>query len=409
MAATFRKPVDDDIDWQQRLINYSSNRDAGKSEYQRAMEKYRAQNAMGDTTGAANSKRWADQVDTAIGGIGSDRKSQINDNTNTLGQKVNAQPFEFKNTRGPYQFDAASNQAYQAALRQAQSNVKTAAGNTAAEMNKRGIMDSTITTDRVGQQAQNEYGRVSDTLLPKIMEQDYMQYMDAVNNDYRQQLANYQAQQDQIGNMSSYIGTLNGMEQQDFQNANQTKRDNWNAYLDSVGITQNLGTGPKSDWSLLGGMNGLPTFNREQFKYGQDQDSIANARADRGEAREERQLNATLSNMSSDNARAAAAEARASGNQQLGALFEVWDRTGVAPEGIPGVPAGTPLVGKPSSGGESGKIDPKLSADNFNEIYEDLNSKGITKQKAIALMQANRDNLTDADYKKGMDYINDNF
>lgn len=39
----------------------------------------------------------------------------------------------------------------------------------------------------------------------------------------------------------------------------QSRVDNWNAYMQSVGLTGNLGSGAKADWSLLGGTDGEPT------------------------------------------------------------------------------------------------------------------------------------------------------
>lgn len=53
--------------------------------------------------------------------------------------------------------------------------------------------------------------------------------------------------------------TLSG-QNQDFNQARQTKIDNWNAYMDSVGLTGNLGSGAKADWSLLGTTGGEPTM-----------------------------------------------------------------------------------------------------------------------------------------------------
>lgn len=229
MAVNYKKPVDDNVPWDQRLANYASNTDAGKSEYQRALEVYRGKSAAGDTEGANAAKTWSDQVNTAIGGIGnniaSNRTDQLNKTTDSIGQKVNSTPFEFKQTTAPFQYNADSDPAYQAALRQAQRNTQTAAGNTAAAMNSRGIMDSTITADRTGQQAQQEYGRVSDTILPQLMQQAYTKYQDQNNNDYRNQLANYQSGQDQLKNLTGYAGTLSNQNQQDFTNNLATNQD----------------------------------------------------------------------------------------------------------------------------------------------------------------------------------------
>lgn len=335
-------------DWQARLLDYSKDQTAGKSEYERALQVYRGKTAMGDTEGAQRAKTWSDQVNTAIGGIGNSRPAQINNTLDTIGQKVNAKPFEFKQTVAPYNpANIQNDPAYQAALREAQRNTQTAAGNTAAAMNARGIMDSTITTDRVGQQAQQQYGHVSDTILPQLMQQAYARYQDEVNNDYRTQVANYGAGQDQLSNLSKYAGTLNGQEQQDFTNNLANKNANLNALQTAAQITGQVPVnGPKDDWRLLfQGENATqfnPTLQGQQYADNKVQQGIENTRADK-------QLNATLSNMSSDNARANASEARQAGNQQLANLYDIWDRTGVAPAGIPGVTAGAKLKGKEST------------------------------------------------------------
>lgn len=64
-------------------------------------------------------------------------------------------------------------------------------------------------------------------------------------------------------------------------------------------------------------------------------------------------------------------------------------------------------------------IDAKTSTQNYNDLYDDLQSdqlgelakqKGMTpKQMARQLLEANSDFLTDSDYKKLNDYINDTF
>ncbi|MEC0231187.1 hypothetical protein [Paenibacillus alba] len=353
MAVTYKKPIDDDVPWEQRLANYSGNKDAGMNEYQRALEVYRGKSAAGDTEGANAAKKWSDQVNTAIGGIGNNRTAQINNTTDNIGQRVNAKPFEFKQTAAPFQYNAQSDPAYQAALREAQANASTAAGNISADLNKRGIMDSTVNTNLSNQAAQREYTHVSNDLLPQLMQQAYGRYQDQNNNDYRNQLANYQAGQDQIGNLTKYAGTLNGLNQQEADNeqrskdnayrdntlAETQKQNNYDAYLKSVGITGDLGTGPKNDYMLLGDKSGNPSFAGQQYADNKVQQEFENKMKTQLQG-------ANIANMSADNARGWAAESRAAGNQQLGQLFDVWDRTGVAPAGIPGVQAGTRLQAK---------------------------------------------------------------
>lgn len=91
-------------------------------------------------------------------------------------------------------------------------------------------------------------------------------------------------------------------------------------------------------------------LDTEKFNYGKEQDAIQNTAQYSGMYNDQPTMQkimqeATLKNMNSDNVRAAASEARQVGKDVLGNLFDVWDRTGEAPSGIPGVPQGTRLAG----------------------------------------------------------------
>lgn len=132
-----------------------------------------------------------------------------------------------------------------------------------------------------------------------------------------------------------------------------------------------------------------------------------------------KQIAASIANSNASNARAAAADARAAGNQQLSNLYSIWDRTGRAPAGIPGVTEGTPLAARPSSTGNVPKVDAKSSADLYDGLLEDFNSSELatkakelglsTKETARKLVESNKNELTDADYKKLRELINEIF
>jgi hypothetical protein len=424
MAVTYKKAVDDNVDWQQRLANYAGNKDAGLSEYQRALEVYRGKSAAGDTAGADAAKKWSDQVNTAIGGIGNNRGAQASNALDTVGQKVNAQPFQFKQNAAPFQYNAQADPSYQAALRQAQAGAQTATNNAMVRLGARGIGNSSVAVDRANQIQQKAIGNVNDTILPQLMQQAYGRYQDEVNNDYRNQLANYQASQDQIGNLSKYAGTLSDLDQRDLDNQfrgsqaeEQQKQSNWNAYLQSVGLTGDLGTGPKSDYSLLGGNSGNRSLAGQEFDqsravqdagltgiYNGNPTMQKNAQdfsqwADRQQLGISRQ-NANNSGTSTSNA---------ASNARINQLMDAWDRTGVAPAGLEsmGVQAGTPLREKSTS--TASKVDAKESANNYSIIVGDLSSDGVTKDQAMALAQANSSSLSDSDYRKLLDYINKSF
>lgn len=96
---------------------------------------------------------------------------------------------------------------------------------------------------------------------------DLLAQRNAINNnasaDDLALLQQLQAQRDGLLlNQSNADRTFNYNAGQDaINNARQTKTDNWNAYMDSVGLTGNLGTGAKADWSLLGGTDGAMTLD----------------------------------------------------------------------------------------------------------------------------------------------------
>ncbi|UKS25017.1 hypothetical protein LOZ80_25915 [Paenibacillus sp. HWE-109] len=411
MAVTYKKPVDDNVPWDQRLANYAGNKDAGMSEYQRALEVYRGKSAAGDTEGANAAKKWSDQVNTAIGGIGNNRTAQINNTADTIGQRVNAKPFEFKQTSAPFQYDAQSDPSYQAALRQAQAGAQTATNNAMVGLGSRGIGNSSVAVDRANQIQQSAIGNVNDTILPQLMQQAYGRYSDGLNNEYRTQLANYQAGQDQIGNLTKYAGTLSDLNQREADNEQRgldnayrnnvygenVKQNNWNAYRDSVGLTGDLGTGPKSDYALLGDQSGRLSLPGQQYADNQKQQAFEN------KLKTEMQ-GATIANMSGDNARGWAAEARQAGNQQLGQLFDVWDRTGVAPAGIPGVVAGTQLKGKSSSNGNN-----EASNAAYSEFLSDA-PRIADRNEGLALVESYRqEGVAEATLQKMLKEINSKF
>ncbi|ULL14361.1 hypothetical protein DVH26_07800 [Paenibacillus sp. H1-7] len=218
MAVQYRKPVDDEVPWQQRLANYAQNRTAGQDEYKRALEVFRGKSAAGDTEGANSAKTWADQVNTAIGGTGSqygdDVRSQLS-NLQQRAQTPNAelsalqQQIKERVNRTPQQFsyDKDNDPAYKAALESARQNTQTAAGNIAADMNKRGLLNSTITQDRGNQAAAQEYNRVTNEVLPQLINQAYQRYQ-----------GDRQAENQQLNNMLAYTDYLDRSGQQQFRN-----------------------------------------------------------------------------------------------------------------------------------------------------------------------------------------------
>lgn len=296
MAVTFRKPVDDDTPWEQRLANYSSNRDAGRDEYQRALEVYRGKTALGDSAGANLAKQWADKVNTATGGYAaqpvSQYKNKLDPLVTQLAQNAQQQPFQFKAPQ-PFSYNPQSDPQYQAALRQAQQNAQTAGNNAMVQLGSRGIGNSSITSDRVAQIQQSELGRVSDTVLPQLMQQAYQRYADEANRDYQMQLANYQAQQGQNDQLRALAGMLSGLDQQDLDNeyraagltgqfrGNNTLQQRQANIDNALALSQMYGVPvePKDSGQVLfDQVKGMNPLNSQQFQYQQYRDAIGDER-----------------------------------------------------------------------------------------------------------------------------------
>lgn len=89
----------------------------------------------------------------------------------------------------PFSYDAKSDPAYQAALERARANIQTGNAQVQADTNRRGILNSTITTDRGSEIAAQEMGNVETTVLPQLMQQAYQRYADQQAQE-QQQFAN---------------------------------------------------------------------------------------------------------------------------------------------------------------------------------------------------------------------------
>lgn len=241
-------------------------------------------------------------------------------------------------------------------------------------------------TDRENQQdLQTRLGSV-DTQLGDFLNQTPEQQQQIVNDLTRQE-REYGLQVGTLtGNLQGYGRTLAG-NAQDFNQNMANQQFDWQKQMDMAGLTgqfngdstlagkqANLNAAlqvgnqlgqviqPKSDWSQLYNQTDAPlnyqaardAIGDEQYKQKFDEDvrryglEYAMKQADQANQ---------FANRSSDNARAAASEARAAGNQQLGNLFDIWDRTGVAPAGIPGVAEGTPINKGGSSQNGNFKLD----------------------------------------------------
>lgn len=121
------------------------------------------------------------------------------------------------------------------------------------------------------QNSEAEY--LETQVIPQIIaneqarrQQQYQNAMSLLNPMMQQQGFNYQQGRDQFGDLQSILGMLTGEDQRQLQNelaigdmtgqfrggnTMAQRQANWNAYMDMVNQTGNLGTGPKDNWQQL--------------------------------------------------------------------------------------------------------------------------------------------------------------
>lgn len=90
----------------------------------------------------------------------------------------------------PFQYNPQADPQYQALLQQAQRGAQQATRTAEEELNARGILNSTVTSDRLGQIQQQAQQSVTD-LIPQLQQQAYSQRQNELNN-LLQQLGLYQ-------------------------------------------------------------------------------------------------------------------------------------------------------------------------------------------------------------------------
>ncbi|EJW14460.1 hypothetical protein M5X00_30020 [Paenibacillus alvei] len=150
-----------------------------------------AQNVRNGSTATAN----APQPFTQPGGRVNNTLSQIQD-------FINGPSFQFT---GPQQwsYDADSDPAYQAALSTAKRNIADQQANTNAFLRAGGQGKSSYSESVANQIGSREMARVSDTVLPQLMQQAYQRYSDQANRDMQLQQLNYGVQRDKIGDLAN--------------------------------------------------------------------------------------------------------------------------------------------------------------------------------------------------------------
>lgn len=141
-------------------------------------------------------------------------RSRTNITLDTLGNKINADPFQFKGPEA-FSYDPNTDPAYQAALATAQANIAQQQADTGARLRASGQGKSSYSEQVANQIGAKEMARVSTEVVPQLLQQAYGRYADQANRDMQTQQLNYGAQQDQISSLATLYGL---QDKQDFQN-----------------------------------------------------------------------------------------------------------------------------------------------------------------------------------------------
>jgi hypothetical protein len=218
------------------------------------------------------------------------------------------------------------------------------------------------------------------------------------------QAANAQKQQQELANFGSYMEMLTG-QQGMFDTRTQNGLQNSMAYLNYL-------SGQRNQFSDEAYRTGRDQVVDDQWKQSfdtgnqqwQQQFDEGVRQYDETSAMQEEQwqksfdedvrqfgLNYALqkdaerraaANAAADNRRADAAASRAATNDKLSALYKQWDATGVAPAGIPGVAAGTPMGGGSVGGLSSDDLKTEAS-----EMLGALRSGDMTPEAALSQIE----------------------
>lgn len=280
-----------------------------------------------------------------------------------LNQKIN-QPVDI--TQTPY---------YQPLQDAAAQSGKLAGQQTMETMNQRGILNSTITADRVSQAQQ----QAMTSILPTLIEKAYGLKQDDINNlmsllGANSDVANQQfeqAQKIQTGQMAQQAQTAEIQRQQLLAEAESEEKRIKSALsrVDSLGYVDNYSS------AILGVAVGMPSFQAKKQAESMQLD-LARLK------NTIRQTNISAGNLSVAQQRLGLS-AR---GQNVDDLLAVWEKTGVAPAGLEdfGVQAETPLATKTT------KTNSKAISDDY--IAEVIETRKMTKD-ARAQLESDEEQL----------------
>lgn len=371
--------------WQEKLGIYQTDSEATETELKRAQDKANLQKATGDTKGYEASNRWIGQINTATGQSSDPKVQQYNDYQ--AKQKELMGKFEGMMNQ-PTTYNPEVDPRYQAYKTLYEKQAKKASQNAMETTNERGILNSTITSDRLGQIEQDAQGNAM-AAIPEFYAQDQISQQNKMKNV--SELLGFVT--DQAGNAEDDINTAKENERIQIENerqieldqvaaeqeAQQTELDNlWKA-AEQTGVLPNQ----------LADAYGLPqgTSTLEAARVGVSQQNADTSRINAGTS----QQNA---NTSSRNANTSATStANSNNNARINQLMDAWDRTGFAPAGLEslGVEEGTTLPQKTQEtkalGASDYKTNPEFGSDYSFIVNNPEEAKKLLKENAADFIE----------------------
>ncbi|WP_127532731.1 hypothetical protein [Paenibacillus kobensis] len=325
-------------------------------------------------------------LDSALQGYQTRQQtSQTNSKIDSLLKAIESDIGTYKPST--FSYDPNSDPVYQAALQRAQANAGQASGNAMADLARRGILDSTITSDRLGQIQQDAYGDVTANLLPQLFQQAYTRFQDSESNRYN---AYRDKQSDTASLLSNILGVSNDRQadqQQQWSNDFATKDQTFNQGMQTKQFDRGV---LESDRNYNRGVlesdrnydRGVLESDRNYDRGVLESDRNYNRgvlESDRnyGLAKDDNSRQWASYNLSKKNSQTD--NKRADSNASYGRLMDIWQATGVAPTGLEsyGVQQGTPYGQQQ-----------KEKAATYEDAYKDIDNSLFVQKEVNAMGQS---------------------
>jgi hypothetical protein len=255
-------------------------------------------------------------------------------------------------TPGVFKYDQKKDSAYQTAITNAQQNIRNAQTQNLGDMQRRGLLNSSIATDRANQISADEMARVDTQIAPQLEERAYNRFMQSEN-------MNRNKWQDDVQRLAALLGvTKEGTAS--MQGIVDRSTQQRQAIADSLSKTYGTVVKPTVDSdSMYSQVKGMKTAAQREAERKQ-QEILAERVYKSGEAEKERSFKSTESEKERKAADARAALARAA--------------TAKAASSSSG-----------SSGGTSSGKTPKAPVSTVANVIKDIDGAGVVVQNVKVL------------------------